>query len=67
MFGRRRDIQIPKVPVSGDKATQSWMTAVGSMLSKYIGGGSNDRLVSAGELIDAGLAGTGTGGFLTSP
>ena len=37
MFGRRRDIQIPKVPVSGDKATQSWMTAVGSMLSKYIG------------------------------
>ena len=29
MFGRRRDIQIPKVPVSGDKATQSWMTAVG--------------------------------------
>lgn len=67
MFGRRRDIQIPKVPVSGDKATQSWMTAVGSMLSKYIGGGSNDRLVSAGELIDAGLAGTGTGGFLTLP
>jgi hypothetical protein len=67
MFGRRRDIQIPKVPVSGDKATQSWMTAVGSMLSKYIGGGSNDRLVSAGELIDAGLAGSGTGGFLTSP
>lgn len=67
MFGRRRDIQIPKVPVSGDKATQSWMTAVGSMLSKYIGGGSNDRLVSASELIDAGLAGTGTGGFLTSP
>ena len=67
MFGRRRDIQIPKVPVSGDKATQSWMTAVGSMLSKYIGGGSNDRLVSAGELIDGGLAGVGTGGFLTSP
>ena len=67
MFGRRRDIQIPKVPVSGDKATQSWMTAVGSMLSKYIGGGSNDRLVSAGELIDAGLAGSGTGGFLTLP
>ena len=67
MFGRRRDIQIPKVPVSGDKATQSWMTAVGSMLSKYIGGGSNDRLVSASELIDAGLAGSGTGGFLTLP
>lgn len=67
MFGRRRDIQIPKVPVSGDKATQSWMTAVGAMLSKYIGGGSNDRLVSAGELIDAGLAGSGTGGFLTLP
>lgn len=67
MFGRRRDIQIPKVPVSGDKATQSWMTAVGSMLSKYIGGGSDDRLVSAKELIDGGLAGIGTGGFLTTP
>ena len=67
MFGRRRDIQIPKVPVSGDKATQSWMTAVGSMLSKYIGGGSDDRLVSAKELIDGGLAGIGTGGFLTLP
>ena len=67
MFGRRRDIQIPKVPVSGDKATQSWMTAVGSMLSKYIGGGSDDRLVSAKELIDGGIAGTGTGGFLTLP
>ncbi len=50
MFGRRRDkIQIPKVPVSGDKATQSWMTAVGSMLSKYIGGGGNDRFVVSFE------------------
>ena len=67
MFGRRKDIQIPKTPNTGDKATQNWMTAIGAMLNKYIGGGSDDRLVSARELLDGGIAGVGTGGFLTTP
>ena len=65
MFGRRR-YSIPKVPVSGDKATQSWMTAVGRCCQKHIGGGSDDRLVSAKELIDGGLLALVLV-FLTSP
>ena len=64
---RRRDIQIPKTPVTGDKATLNWMTAIGQMLQKYIGGGSNDRLVSAQELIDSGVFSSGTGGALVQP
>lgn len=64
---RRRDIQIPKTPVTGDKATLNWMSAIGQMLQKYIGGGSNDRLVSAQELIDSGVFSSGTGGALVQP
>lgn len=67
MLGRRRDIQIPKTPNSSDKATQNWMTAVGAMLNKYIGGGSDDRLVSAKELFDSGVVGLGSGGVIAPP
>ena len=67
MVLRRRDIQLPKPPVTNDKAASNWMTAVSSLLQKYIFGGTDDRLVSAKELIDGGVAGVGTGGQLTLP
>lgn len=67
MVLRRRDIQLPKPPVTNDKAASNWMTAVSSLLQKYIFGGSDDRLVSAKELIDSGVIGVGTGGQITQP
>ena len=67
MVLRRRDIQLPKPPVTNDKAASNWMTAVSSLLQKYFFGGTDDRLVSAKELIDGGVAGVGTGGQLTLP
>lgn len=67
MVLRRRDIQLPKPPVTNDKAASNWMTAVSSLLQKYIFGGSDDRLVSAKELIDSGVVGVGTGGQITQP
>ena len=67
LFERRRDKQIPKTPVSQDKAVQNWMDSVGGLINKYFFGGGNDRIVTAQELIDSGIAGAGSGGFLTSP
>ena len=67
MVLRRRDIQLPKPPVTNDKAASNWMTAVSSLLQKYIFGGTDDRLVSAKELIDSGVVGVGTGGQITQP
>lgn len=67
MVLRRRDIQLPKPPVTNDKAASNWMTAVSALLQKYIFGGSDDRLVSAKELIDSGVVGVGTGGQITQP
>ena len=67
LFERRRDKQIPKTPVSQDKAVQNWMDSVGTLINKYFFGGGNDRIVTAQELIDGGIAGAGSGGFLTSP
>ena len=67
LFERRRDKQIPKTPVSQDKAVQNWMDSVGTIINKYFFGGGNDRIVTAQELIDGGIAGAGSGGFLTSP
>lgn len=67
MFGRRKDKQIPKTPVSQDKSVQNWMDSVGGLINKYFFGGGNDRIVTAQELIDGGIAGAGSGGFLTSP
>lgn len=67
MFGRRKDKQIPKTPVSQDKSVQNWMDSVGSLINKYFFGGGNDRIVTAQELIDGGIAGAGSGGFLTTP
>ena len=67
LFERRRDKQIPKTPVSQDKAVQNWMDSVGTIINKYFFGGGNDRIVTAQELIDGGIAGSGSGGFLTTP
>ena len=67
LFARRKDKQIPKTPVTQDKALQNWLDSVGSTLQKYIFGGGNDRLITAQELIDSGIAGQGSGGFITSP
>ena len=67
LFARRKDKQIPKAPVTQDKALQNWLDSVGSILQKYIFGGGNDRLITAQELIDSGIAGQGNGGFITSP
>ena len=67
LFSRRKDKQVPKTPVVQDKALQNWLDSVGSIVGKYIFGGGNDRLVSAQELLDGGIAGTGNGGFLTTP
>ena len=67
LFARRKEKQIPKTPVSQDKSVQNWMDSVGGLINKYFFGGGNDRIVTAQELIDGGIAGTGSGGFLTSP
>ena len=67
LFARRKDKQIPKTPVSQDKSVQNWMDSVGGLINKYFFGGGNDRIVTAQELIDGGIAGTGSGGFLTTP
>jgi hypothetical protein len=67
LFFRRKDKQIPKTPITQDKALQNWLDSVGSLLNKYLFGGGNDRLITAQELIDSGLAGVGNGGFLTNP
>lgn len=67
LFARRKDKQIPKTPISQDKAVQNWMDSVGGLINKYFFGGGNDRIVTAQELIDGGIAGAGSGGFLTSP
>lgn len=67
LFARRKDKQIPKTPVTQDKSVQNWMDSVGGLINKYFFGGGNDRIVTAQELIDGGIAGAGSGGFLTSP
>ena len=67
LFARRKEKQIPKTPVSQDKSVQNWMDSVGGLINKYFFGGGNDRIVTAQELIDGGIAGVGSGGFLTSP
>ena len=66
MVLRRRDIQLPKPPVTNDKAASNWMTAVIVIAAKVYFGGTDDRLVSAKELIDGGVAGV-VGGQLTLP
>lgn len=67
LFARRKEKQIPKTPVSQDKSVQNWMDSVGGLINKYFFGGGNDRIVTAQELIDGGIAGAGSGGFLTTP
>lgn len=67
LFARRKDKQIPKTPVSQDKSVQNWMDSVSGLINKYFFGGGNDRIVTAQELIDGDIAGTGSGGFLTTP
>lgn len=67
MFGRRKDKQIPKTPVSQDKSVQNWMDSVGGLINKHFFGGGNDRIVTAQELIDGGVVGVGTGGQITQP
>ena len=67
LFARRKDKQIPKTPVSQDKSVQNWMDSVSGLINKYFFGGGNDRIVTAQELIDGGIAGSGSGGFLTTP
>ena len=67
LFARRKEKQIPKTPVSQDKSVQNWMDSVSGLINKYFFGGGNDRIVTAQELIDGGIAGTGSGGFLTTP
>lgn len=67
LFTRRKDKQIPKTPVTQDKALQNWLDSVGTIINKYFFGGGNDRIVTAQELIDGGIASNGSGGFLTTP
>lgn len=67
LFARRKDKQIPKTPVSQDKSVQNWMDSVSGLINKYFFGGGNDRIVTAQELIDGGIASNGSGGFLTTP
>lgn len=67
LFARRKEKQIPKTPVSQDKSVQNWMDSVSGLINKYFFGGGNDRIVTAQELIDGGIAGSGSGGFLTTP
>lgn len=67
LFARRKEKQIPKTPVSQDKSVQNWMDSVSGLINKYFFGGGNDRIVTAQELIDGGIASNGSGGFLTTP
>jgi len=50
-----RDIQLPRIPTSVPKDAQDWFIAAQKIIEKYIFGRDGSRLVSANDLVKAGV------------
>lgn len=50
-----RDIQLPRIPTSVPKDAQDWFIAAQKIIEKYIFGRDGTRLVSANDLVKAGV------------
>jgi len=50
-----RDIQLPRIPTSVPKDAQDWFIAAQKIIEKYIFGSDGSRLVSANDLVKAGV------------